>query len=92
MSSVMPSPIRNGPALDDITGGNGYWAPDISYHQGRFYITVTFRHNDIGPVYRHQIIVSSDKPEGPYSKPAVIDEDGMTPVSLWMMTAAATCF
>lgn len=65
--------------LDDITGGNGYWAPDISYYQGRFYITVTFRHNDIGPVYRHQIIVSSDKPEGPYSKPAVIDEDGIDP-------------
>lgn len=65
--------------LDDLTGGNGYWAPDISYHKGRFYITVTYRHNDIGPVYRHQIIVSSDKPEGPYSKPAIIDEDGIDP-------------
>lgn len=65
--------------LDELTGGNGYWAPDISYHEGRFYITVTYRHNDIGPVYRHQIIVSSDRPEGPYSKPAVIDEDGIDP-------------
>ncbi|MBQ7917030.1 MAG: family 43 glycosylhydrolase [Firmicutes bacterium] len=75
--------------LDDTTGGNGYWAPDISYHDGRFYITVTYRHNDIppyfylegddAPVFRHQIIVSSDKPEGPYSKPAKIYEDGIDP-------------
>lgn len=66
-------------ALDELEGGRGYWAPDISYHDGRFYITATYRLNDTGTVYRKQIVVSSDKPEGPYSKPAIIDEDGIDP-------------
>lgn len=109
--------------LDGIRSGNGYWAPDISYHDGRFYITVTLRLNDDrlpqeafpgefvsddtaefagegisvrnghaykngrpllrrsdgSQAYRLQIIVSSDKPEGPYSRPAIIEEDGIDP-------------
>lgn len=65
--------------LDDLEGGRGYWAPDISYDNGRFYITATYRLNDTGTVYRKQIVVSSERPEGPYSKPAIIDEDGIDP-------------
>lgn len=65
--------------LEELEGGRGYWAPDISYDNGRFYITATYRLNDTGTVYRKQIVVSSEKPEGPYSKPAVIDEDGIDP-------------
>ncbi|MCR5594432.1 MAG: family 43 glycosylhydrolase [Lachnospiraceae bacterium] len=65
--------------IDDLEGGRGYWAPDISYYEGRFYITATLRYNDDPPVYRRQIVVSSDKPEGPYSKPAYIEEDGIDP-------------
>lgn len=65
--------------LDELEGGRGYWAPDISYYNGRFYICATYRMNDDGNVYRKQIVVSSDKPEGPYSKPSVIDEDGIDP-------------
>ena len=30
-------------------------------------------------MYRRQIVVSSDKPEGPYSEPAYIEEDGIDP-------------
>ena len=66
-------------ALDELEGGRGYWAPDISYYDGRFYITATYRMNDTGNVYRKQIIVSSEDPAGPYSKPAIIDEDGIDP-------------
>lgn len=66
-------------SLDELEGGRGYWAPDISYDNGKFYITATYRLNDTGTVYRKQIVVSSEKPEGPYSKPAVIDEDGIDP-------------
>ena len=66
-------------ALDELEGGRGYWAPDISYDHGKFYVTATYRLNDTGTVYRKQIVVSSDRPEGPYSKPAVIDEDGIDP-------------
>lgn len=65
--------------LEDLEGGRGYWAPDISYDNGIFYITATYRLNDTGTVYRKQIVVSSDKPEGPYSEPAIIDEDGIDP-------------
>jgi len=66
-------------ALDELEGGRGYWAPDISYYKGRFYITATYRLNDVPPTYRRQIVVSSDKPEGPYSEPSYIDEDGIDP-------------
>lgn len=65
--------------LDELEGGRGYWAPDISYDNGTFYITATYRMNDTGTVYRRQIVVSSDKPEGPYSEPAYIEEDGIDP-------------
>lgn len=65
--------------LDGLEGGRGYWAPDISYDNGTFYITATYRLNDTGTVYRRQIVVSSDRPEGPYSEPAWIDEDGIDP-------------
>lgn len=65
--------------LDGLEGGRGYWAPDISYYKGRFYMAATYRLNDTGTVYRRQMIVSSDKPEGPYSKPVFIEEDGIDP-------------
>ena len=65
--------------IDDLEGGRGYWAPDISYKDGRFYITATYRLNDTGTVRRRQIVVSSDKPEGPYSNPFYIEEDGIDP-------------
>lgn len=66
-------------ALDELEGGRGFWAPDISYHDGKFFITATYRLNDTGTVYRRQYVMSSKRPEGPYSKPAVIDEDGIDP-------------
>ncbi|MCR4895162.1 MAG: family 43 glycosylhydrolase [Lachnospiraceae bacterium] len=65
--------------LDDLEGGRGYWAPDISYYEGRFYITATYRLNDVPPTYRRQIVVSSERPEGPYTEPVFIDEDGIDP-------------
>lgn len=65
--------------LDELEGGRGYWAPDISYNEGRFYITATYRMNDTGDVCRKQVVVSSDKAEGPYTLPVFIDEDGIDP-------------
>ncbi len=65
--------------VDELEGGRGYWAPDISYYKGKFYICATYRLNDTGTVYRKQMVVSSDKPEGPYSKPIFLDEDGIDP-------------
>lgn len=65
--------------LDDLEGGRGYWAPDISFYEGKFYIAATYRLNDTGTVYRKQIVVSSERPEGPYSEPVFFDEDGIDP-------------
>lgn len=65
--------------LDELEGGRGYWAPDISFYKGRYYITATYRLNDVPPTYRRQIVVSSEKPEGPYTEPVFIDEDGIDP-------------
>lgn len=65
--------------LDHLEGGRGYWAPDISYSDGTFYITATYRLNDDGVVYRKQIVVSSTNAAGPYSEPVFIDEDGIDP-------------
>ena len=65
--------------LEGLEGGRGYWAPDISYYKGRFYITATYRLNDTGTVYRKQMVTSSKDPQGPYNKPVFIDEDGIDP-------------
>ncbi|SFC47503.1 family 43 glycosylhydrolase [Butyrivibrio sp. YAB3001] len=65
--------------LDELEGGRGYWAPDISFYEGKFYITATYRLNDVPPVYRRQVVLYSENPEGPYSKPVFIDEDGIDP-------------
>lgn len=65
--------------IDELEGGRGYWAPDISYYKGKFYICATYRLNDTGTVYRKQMVVSSEKPQGPYSKPIFLDEDGIDP-------------
>lgn len=65
--------------LEGLESGRGYWAPDISFNKNQFYITATYRFNDTGTVYRKQIIVHSQHPEGPYSKPNEILEDGIDP-------------
>ncbi len=65
--------------LSDIDNGRGFWAPDISYNNGKFYITATYRLNDDAEKIRYQMVVSSEKAEGPYSKPSFIDEDGIDP-------------
>ena len=65
--------------LEGLEGGRGYWAPDISYCNGRYYICATLRLNDVGPVRRRQMVVTSDRPEGPYSEPVFFEEEGIDP-------------
>lgn len=65
--------------LDGLDGGRGYWAPDISYYEGRFYICATYRNNDSEKIVRRQMITSSERPEGPYDKPVFINVDGIDP-------------
>ena len=69
--------------LRDIKDSHGIWAPDINYVDGRFIIMATLRLNGDGKrdnnVLRRQLVVTSDKPEGPYSKPAWLEVDNIDP-------------
>lgn len=65
--------------LGKLEGGRGFWAPDISYHEGRFYICATLRNNDDMEYPQTQIVTSSDKPEGPYDTPVIHNISGIDP-------------
>ncbi len=69
--------------LSDLSDSHGIWAPDISYHGGFFYIYATLRLNNppegVRAPLRRQIMVKSDRPEGPYSKPVFLDVDNIDP-------------
>lgn len=68
--------------LSETMDSRGIWAPDISYHNGKFYIFATLRFNSQssaeGPM-RCQLVMTSDKPEGPYSKPVRLPVDNIDP-------------
>lgn len=70
---------ENTAMLAGLESGHGYWAPDISYYKGRFYVTATLRRSDSHPRPRAQIVTSAACPEGPYDPPAVIEENGIDP-------------
>ncbi len=65
--------------LKGLEGGRGYWAPDISYYEGRFYITATYRLNEGGLPQRLQMVTSAERPEGPYCEPVFLEEEGIDP-------------
>ncbi len=67
--------------MSEFDAGRGFWAPDISYSSatGRYYITATLYGNGEYPGNCRQMIVWSDRPEGPYSEPVYINEPGIDP-------------
>lgn len=69
--------------LQDIRDSHGIWAPDISYYNGKFIIMATLRLNADGKrdnnVMRRQLVMFSDKPEGPYCKPYCLEVDSIDP-------------
>lgn len=65
--------------LGHLEGGRGFWAPDISYFDGRFYICATLRNNDDAEYIQTQVITSADKPEGPYETPVIHNVLGIDP-------------
>ncbi len=69
--------------LSECKDSHGIWAPDISYADGKYYIFATLRLNADGTrgnnVMRRQLVMVSDKPEGPYSKPACLEVDDIDP-------------
>lgn len=65
--------------LRGLDPGRGFWAPDISYHEGSFYVIVTLRLNDDQTPCRRQMVVSARDPAGPWSAPRFLEEDGIDP-------------
>lgn len=65
--------------LGNLEGGRGFWAPDISYHDGRFYICATLRNNDDHKYIQTQMVTSSENPEGPYETPVIHEVLGIDP-------------
>ena len=69
--------------LTECRNSHGIWAPDIEYADGKFIIMATYRLNGDGArgnnVLRRQLMVTSDKPEGPYSEPAWLEVDDIDP-------------
>lgn len=65
--------------LTGLESGRGYWAPDISYKDGIFTVTATYRNNDSELLKRTQMVTHASKPEGPYCEPVFIEEDGIDP-------------
>lgn len=69
--------------LSGISDSHGIWAPDLSYHNGVYYIFAPLRLNnppegEKAPL-RVQLVMKSDKPEGPYSKPVLLPVDSIDP-------------
>lgn len=65
--------------LGELEGGRGFWAPDISYHNGRFYICATLRNNDDHRFIQTQMVTSSEHAEGPYETPVIHEMLGIDP-------------
>lgn len=65
--------------LGGLEGGRGFWAPDISYYNGRFYICATLRNNDDAPYIQTQMVTSAERPEGPYDTPVIHNVLGIDP-------------
>ena len=72
---VFTDPETSG--LAGLPGGFGYWAPDLSYHEGRFWVVATLRRHTV-PL-RLQMITSATSPEGPWDTPKFLDVDGIDP-------------
>ena len=65
--------------LAPLDGGRGFWAPDISFVDGKFVICATLRNNDDMPYPQTQALMTADNPQGPYSKPIIFNQDGIDP-------------
>jgi alpha-N-arabinofuranosidase len=61
----------------DLGSSRGIFAPDISYHDGLFYIVTTCV--DCGG----NIVMTAENPAGPWSDPKPIDFDGIDPSIFW---------
>ena len=76
---VMADPCWAKEHLGPLEGGRGFWAPDISYHNGWFTVCATLRLNDDADCIQTQFVSRSRRPEGPYGEPVIHRVAGIDP-------------
>lgn len=69
--------------LRELADSHGIWAPDLSYHNGLYSVFATLRLNNppegsLEPL-RVQLMMTAEKPEGPYSRPVILPVDTIDP-------------
>ncbi|MDX3233342.1 glycoside hydrolase family 43 protein [Streptomyces sp. ME19-01-6] len=70
---------------DEVPASGGVYAPTIRHHDGRFYMITT---NVSG---RGHFIVTSERPEGPWSDPVWLDLPGIDPDLAWDEDGSCWC-
>lgn len=70
---------------DDTPASAGLYAPTIRHHNGRFYMITTEVEG------KGNFLVSTDRPEGPWSDPVRIDLPGIDPDLAWDDDGACWC-
>ncbi|MER5910460.1 glycoside hydrolase family 43 protein [Streptomyces sp. NPDC001982] len=70
---------------DDTPASGGVYAPTIRYHDGRFHVITT----DVAGL--GTFLVTSDRPEGPWSDPVRIDLPGIDPDLAWDDDGSCWC-
>ena len=57
------TPLEEALVRPDRSLGRSFWAPEVAYHEGVFYLYYSVGHGDKG---QHLRVATSTKPEGPY--------------------------
>ncbi|MEU6537198.1 glycoside hydrolase family 43 protein [Streptomyces sp. NPDC047000] len=70
---------------DGIPASGGIYAPTIRHHDGRFYVITT----DVGG--RGTLLVTAERPEGPWSDPVLLDLPGIDPDLAWDEDGSCWC-
>ena len=63
--------------LNDDGNSGGIWAPTLRYHNGKFYMIVTNWAHGMNQFF------TAERPEGPWSDPVHVDQDGIDPCLFW---------
>ncbi len=63
--------------LEGCRNSGGIYAPSIRYHDGMFYMITT------NVTWKGNFVVHAERPEGPWSDPCWIDQNGIDPSLFW---------